>query len=254
MILTRLGNKRKVAELILPYFPPHNHYIEWFFGGGGMFFSKPLAQYNTLNDSDDDVFNLFMVLKLHKQLFYRQLELMPITDSLLQHWKKNKEIDPILKAIRFMFLSNFTFIGKGNTLIIEESNRKKNALKMVDFCFEHIKDATLMCDDFRNIPKRISFPTQAHKNRTFIYADPPYLGTDDNYKSGFLKQDTADLFKILVQTGIRFAISEFHNPFVFELAKYYNLNIIEIGKRSNLKNKNTEILVVNYDPFDKKYA
>jgi len=62
MILTRLGNKRAIAGKIQAYFPPHEIYIEPFFGAGGMFFYKPLAKYNFLNDLDSDVFNLFLVI------------------------------------------------------------------------------------------------------------------------------------------------------------------------------------------------
>lgn len=250
MILTRVGNKRRVADKIIPYFPQHDIFIEMFFGGGGMFFSKPLAKYNILNDNDDDVYNLFMVLKTQKKAFYRQLELLPITDSLFQYWRHNKETEPIMKALRFIMLSNFSYMGKMDTLRLGVNNVKSIALKNVDTCFEYIKDALLMCDDFRDVLKKI--PERDRNDKAFIYCDPPYLGTENTYKSIFEKQDTADLFKILVESNIKFAISEFHNPFVYELAKHYNLNIIEIGERSNLKNKNTEILIVNYTPLLKK--
>ena len=62
MILRRLGNKKKIAKEIQKYFPPHKIYIEPFFGAGGMFFNKPKAKYNIVNDLDSDVFNLFQVV------------------------------------------------------------------------------------------------------------------------------------------------------------------------------------------------
>ena len=44
MILRRLGNKKKLVELIVPYMPSHTTYIEPFMGAGGMFFyKKPIA-------------------------------------------------------------------------------------------------------------------------------------------------------------------------------------------------------------------
>lgn len=52
MILRRLGNKQAIAHKIIPYFPPHKIYIEPFFGAGGMFFNKPKAKYNIVNDLD----------------------------------------------------------------------------------------------------------------------------------------------------------------------------------------------------------
>lgn len=62
MILRRLGNKQAIAEKIIPYFPAHKIYIEPFFGAGGMFFNKPKAKYNIVNDLDSDVFNLFDII------------------------------------------------------------------------------------------------------------------------------------------------------------------------------------------------
>ena len=75
MILRRIGNKSKLAKEIQKHFPKHDIYIEPFFGAGGMFFNKPKAKYNFLNDIDADVFNLFQVVSLRKQeledLFFR---------------------------------------------------------------------------------------------------------------------------------------------------------------------------------------
>jgi DNA adenine methylase len=61
MILRRLGNKEKLAEKIYSTFPKHNVYLEPFFGTGSMYFLKPRAMHNIVNDIDDDVFNLWNV-------------------------------------------------------------------------------------------------------------------------------------------------------------------------------------------------
>ena len=111
MILRRLGNKSKIASDIQKYFPPHRLYVEPFFGAGGMFFNKPKAKYNILNDLDSDVFNLFQVVSNHKEELERMVYEMPIHSDLLQYWKDNTETEPIRKALRFLFLSNFTFMG-----------------------------------------------------------------------------------------------------------------------------------------------
>jgi len=50
MILRRLGNKKKIAHKIQAHFPEHKIYIEPFFGAGGMFFNKPKAKYNIVNN------------------------------------------------------------------------------------------------------------------------------------------------------------------------------------------------------------
>lgn len=62
-LVNRLGNKAAIAHKIVPFMPPHHVYVEPFFGGGGMFFNKPKAPINHLNDLDDDITNLYFVLK-----------------------------------------------------------------------------------------------------------------------------------------------------------------------------------------------
>ena len=46
MILTRLGNKRAIAQKIINNFPKHRTFIELFFGAGGIFFYKQQSDYN----------------------------------------------------------------------------------------------------------------------------------------------------------------------------------------------------------------
>jgi len=49
MILNRLGNKTRIAKDIIQHFPQHRTFIDMFFGAGGIFFNKPLADYNFCN-------------------------------------------------------------------------------------------------------------------------------------------------------------------------------------------------------------
>ena len=99
MILRRLGNKSAIATEIQKYFPKHRVYIEPFFGAGGMYFNKPKAKYNIVNDLDSDVFNLFIVVMNQKEELEKAFYLMPIHSDLLDYWKVNKETDPIKKSI-----------------------------------------------------------------------------------------------------------------------------------------------------------
>ena len=80
----------------------------------------------------------------------------------------------------------------------------------------------------------------------FIYADPPYLNTADNYSNSFTETDSIALFDALQATGCKFAMSEFDNEFILQQAKERGLNVHIIGERKNLKNRRTEILVTNY--------
>ena len=248
MILRRLGNKSAIADKIIPYFPAHKIYIEPFLGAGGMFFNKPKAKYNIVNDLDSDVFNLFQVVSNQKEELEQQFKMMPIHSDLLEYWKENKETEPIKKALRLLFLSNSTYLGKGNTLKIATDNNWKSLLyENIEITNKLLFDVQFGNDDFRKFLKNIYFEDRNNsRNDVFIYADPPYLGTDDNYSHSFTEQDSTDLFDCLTESGCKFAYSEFDHPFIIKQAEERKLNVHIIGERQNLKNRRTEILVTNY--------
>lgn len=246
MILNRLGNKTKMASKLEAYFPRHDLYVEPFFGAGGMFFNKAKAKYNILNDKDDDVFNLFEIVVKRKDDLYDMVYKMPIHQSLWMHWRKNKETDPLLKACRFLLLSNFGYMGKSETLRFASSNQKKLLMEYIDLTYKKIWDCEFSCLDAVKLIK--SIPTKQDKDavKIFIYNDPPYLDTTNNYQCGYTESDVVDLFNANASTNYNFAISEFDHPFILEKAKEHNLNIHYIGERLNMKNRRTEILITNY--------
>ena len=248
MILTRLGNKRKMKKELEQYFPNHKMRIELFFGAGGSYFYLPKPKYAILNDLDDDVFNLYQIILTRKEEFINEIKLMPVSESLVKYWRKNQECDPIKKALRFLLLSNFTYLGKGDTLRIGLENTKKVILKNIEPTFLWLQDATITNCDFREVIGKINFSEKLLKKEdAFIYLDPIYLGTTHCYKvPKWTVNDTEDCFKIMKYSGIPSAMSEFDNKEVLELADKYEMNVIPIKERQNIKKRSTEILITNY--------
>lgn len=248
MILRRLGNKQKIAKDIQTYFPQHSIYIEPFFGAGGMFFNKPKAKYNVVNDLDSDVFNLYDILLNRKDEFEEMFKLMPIHSDLIKYWKAYKGDDKLKRALAFLALSNFTLNGTGCNLrsnVLE--NPKKEVLIYLKQTIEYMQDVKFLNEDFRNFLSMLSFrPNSNEIKNSFIYCDPPYIETTDNYSNSFNKQDSIDLFDALESTKCKWAMSEFDNEFIIQEANKRELNINIIGERHNLKNKRTEILITNY--------
>jgi len=244
MILRRIGNKAALAKYIVPYFPYHKIYIELFFGAGGLFFNKPRAQYNFLNDFDSDIYNLFMILLNRRQELLELVKIMPVHQDLWDHWKKEQETDALRKALRFLFLSNFGYMGMPNTMHFAVSNDKAILLDNLAILQNKLLNCKFLNCDFRDVIKKIVF--RDDKKYSFIYADPPYLNTKNNYSHGFSEKDSEDLFNVLENSGIKWAMSELDNPFIIEQAKKRKLNIYFIIERKSLKNRCTEILITNY--------
>ena len=51
-IIPWLGGKRRLADKLIPLFPPHECYVEVFAGGAALYFLRPMpAQTEVLNDT-----------------------------------------------------------------------------------------------------------------------------------------------------------------------------------------------------------
>lgn len=254
MILRRLGNKKALAHKIYSLFPKHTTYAEPFFGAGGMFFYKPRAKYNLLNDLDNDVFNLWQVVQTRPDDLFAAMETMVVHESLFQYWRKNQETDPILQAVRFLMLSNFGLLGKTETFKVENGsiNTKKYILQGINQANSLLTDCLFTNKDAIAFLK--SIPQKEQNSSLFIYCDPPYLKTTDNYQEhGWDAESLSDLMLYLKSMNeVNFAISEFENDTVLQLAKEYGLYVTRIGERQSLKNRSTEILTTNYPVASQK--
>jgi len=177
---------------------------------------------------------------------------MPIHSDLLEYWKTKKETEPIKKALRFLFLSNLTFMGLGQGMRFTTASSKDILFKNIDKTNELLNDVQFNNIDFKKFLKSYQLRGQNDNNNALIYCDPPYLETNDNYSNSFTEEQSKELFDTLEETGCKFAMSEFDHPFILEQASKRNLNVIIIGERQNLKNRRTEILITNYKDNQQK--
>ena len=230
------------------YFPKHRMRIELFFGAGGSYFYLPEPKYSVVNDLDDDVTNLYLVIQNRSDELIKAIEEMPMSESLLKYWKKNTETDPIRKALRFLLISNMTYMGKGDTFSFALSNIKQTTIDAIPATFKKLRNVKIMNCDFREVLPKITFsPKLNDKKDCFLYLDPVYLDTNHNYRvPDWKEKDTIDCLDIMVNCGIKSAMSEFDHPFVVSEAIKRNLNIIYLKERANIKNRRTEILITNY--------
>jgi len=250
MVLTRLGNKKAMSSTIYDLFPPHRLRITLFFGAGGIFFNTPRAKFNILNDLDDNITNLFLVISERPDELIDTVSSMPISSTLLKHWKSNIPDCPVQKAARFLLISNFTYLGKGDTIRFGVGCEKDRLIPRIKETFLRLGDARIMCEDFRDVIGKISFyPSVLKREESFIYLDPVYLGTTHFYKvPKWTQDDTYDCFQIMDKEGIPAAMSEFDHPFVIEQAKRFGYIVTPIANRRNIKNTRQEVLITNYRP------
>ena len=66
-VLRYHGAKFRIRDFVISYFPSHRSYIEPYGGGASILLSKPRAHHEVYNDLDDDIVNLFRVLRAPDQ-------------------------------------------------------------------------------------------------------------------------------------------------------------------------------------------
>lgn len=248
MLLNRIGSKDRLLTKLLPYFPKHDIYIEMFFGSGSVFFNKPKANYSFLNDFDNEVYNVFDVLIRKKDELAAYLLKIPYHTAFWDECKNRKSDNDIERAVYFLCLSNFGYMGRGDTLRFGINNTKSILIENLEKAYLQIVNSNtlFMSTDFRDMFDKISFKHK-DKERSFIYADPPYFETENNYNVPKWKEkDTIDCFDVVFNQGINAALSEFDHPLILDLAKQKGLNIDILDERCNMKNRRIEVLITNY--------
>lgn len=74
-IIPWIGGKRRLADRLLPLFPPHDCYVELFCGGAALYFLRPVpAQCEVINDVNGELINLYRVVQHHLEEFVRQFK------------------------------------------------------------------------------------------------------------------------------------------------------------------------------------
>ena len=251
-MLNRRGNKTKLLPSLLPLFPAGVvTFIDMFAGSLSVSCAMlDRAKYVVANDADRDVSNLYHVWRDRPAELADALEVVPYHSDVLRRFREQPEQDDVWRAVAFIYKSNFSFLSNGETLKFGASHSRQIALNAIRDGFAAINRIQFMSTDFRDVLPRISWRRPSDTRGAFIYADPPYCGTDcASYGAPpWTEQDTVDLFALLSQSGLRFAISEFDGAFVRDLAMEHLLTVTTLGERRNIANRKTEILITNYAP------
>jgi DNA adenine methylase len=251
--IKRLGTKTKIMQKLIALFPEHDAFIEPFSGSGSVFFNKPQALYNFLNDADAHIALTYNMLQDPEQTaaLIDYLEFVPYS---VQIWEQIKVLQPqndVEKVAKFLILSSWGYMGKPNTLEIDLTDAKTQMLKLINATVKRLANGKIKWNscDFEKFLNSVGISEDLARSKTFIYCDPPYLNTSNNYDTPAWKVEDLERLILACQSkGCKFAISEFDSPDVLALQDKYNLQLNIIGEVKNLKNRRTEILLTNYTP------
>src|SRR6266511_6412524 len=84
--LSYIGGKRRIAKSLVALIPEHVTYVEPFAGGAQVFFHKPRAKVEVLNDLDEEIVNFLRVCQRHPQELSRVLRWQPASRRLFHRY------------------------------------------------------------------------------------------------------------------------------------------------------------------------
>ena len=273
------GGKTRVARRFVPHFPDHTDYREIFAGGAAVFFHKPLARKNWLNDLHPGLYALYIALRDRFDEFGRLCtEQTGDRRELFDRWAADRELmqarndDRIVeRAVQYYYLNRTVWGGR---VVFDE--RRKSRLYFsnprgwdnLDKKLAHLRQvsaklqgAKITCVDYARCLARVT-------PNTFIYADPPYYRestghiTDKLYDKSFGVECHRKLAVALAGTKARVMVSYDDCPEVRALYSGKQWRLVKLewkycgryavtkeAKASGTKEKKPtgrELLILNY--------
>ena len=263
------GGKRQLLPEIRKYLPnKFTTYYEPFLGAGAVLFDIQPSK-AIVNDINSDIINVYEViknnlddliedLKTHKNesdYFYGIRE--------LDRTNEFKEMSNIKKASRIIFLNKTCFNGLFRVNNQGQFNvpfgRYKNPNIINEITLKSISkylnnnNIKILNSDFVDSVKNI-------RENGFVYFDPPYDPISDSSSftgytlNGFNKDEQIRLKKLcdkLNDKGCKFLLSNSATPFILDLYKDYEINIVKASRSINSvgsgRGKINEVLVRNYE-------
>lgn len=178
-IIPWIGGKRRLASTLLPRFPAHQCYVEVFAGGAALYFLRPPAPVEVINDINGEIVNLYRVVQRHLEEFVRQFKWM-LTSRQVFEWQQAtapETLTDIQRAARFFYLQHTCFGGKveGQTFGTATTAPPVNLLRIEEqLSAAHLRlsGTTIERLDWASCLAKYDRP------HTFFYLDPPYWETE----------------------------------------------------------------------------
>jgi len=208
------GGKQNMLKYILPMIPAHTTYCEPFFGGGAVFFAKPKAKNEIVNDTLDILINFYRIAQTRFEELAREVELYLYSrrqyPEALDIIKGKVEADDVKRAAAWWFYINNTINHKINgsmrTSLGNDSPttlaKRKHALLSGEIV-SRLEGVTIDCYDALRVIDMYDTPD------TFFYVDPPYFNADMGHYGGYTEADFVALLDKLENIKGKFLLSSY---------------------------------------------
>lgn len=225
------GSKAAVAAQVVEHLGAHVHYVEVFSGSAAVLFAKPRSKIETLNDVDDDVVNLFRVLRDPNTATmlvqrctttaYARREFLTARTILTAGRAPlgGAAVDRVERAWAFLVAVNFSVSSSshstGWSVAVSDPGgsippaRWRAAVARLERTAARLEGVQVDCSDWREVLSRYDRPS------TVFYLDPPYhpeLRSGGRYRHEMTAGDHDELVETLLGLKGRAVLSGFAHP------------------------------------------
>ena len=258
MLFRFVGGKYYALKKLIHFWNiPHDEYREPLVGGGSVFFAKPKAKINWLNDLDKELMTTYSVISNPKRRSRFTVKLCDEIATKKRHgeiktYNPNSDVGI---ACKYYYLNRTSFSGKmknpvwgyrgGRSVPPERWNEK------IIPCGKKLEGVKITNGDFERVIRTPS------NGKTLMFVDPPYFIGKNNshYRHKFEYDDHLRLAILLSKSTHLFFLTYDDSTEIrkmYEWANVYDLDFVyrvensqaNAGKRRN----GNEIVITNYKP------
>lgn len=258
-ILKYPGAKWNLASWIISHMPPHESYLEPYFGSGAVFFNKEPARIETINDLDGEIVNFFSVCREHPEELARAINLTPWAREELKESQKVAD-DPVERARRTAVGCYMTFGSRRCSKSFRHSTGKykhygpDNAKlwgklpETIIQVAQRLKNAQIENRPAIDLIKSFDGP------EVLVYLDPPYMKDTrtlhgDQYHFEMSDQEHEELLKtIIIFTG-KVIISGYDHEMYNDYLKGWDMRSI----KSQIERGGTRTEILDVSTIEKNF-
>lgn len=253
------GGKQCMVNEILPLFPEHKIYVEPFFGGGAIFWAKDPCRCEIINDVNMNIVNFYEVLK---HSYFELRKRVEATLHSRETYKKAMVIydcpwlfadDPIIRAWAFWVATNQGFSTKIGSWGYDREKRATTIQNKIDDFNELLSDRLRYTQIEQNEAHKVIISRDSID--TFIYADPPYIDSNQGHYGGYTHEHYRRDLDALASIKGRFLLSSYPSDILDEYIKKYGWSTKHVvktlsagnGAQFKTRGQKIEALTANYD-------
>ncbi|WP_420582101.1 DNA adenine methylase [Reichenbachiella sp.] len=253
------GGKQSMVKTILPLIPDHRIYVEPFFGGGAIFWAKEPSTTEVVNDVNMNIVNFYEVLK---HGYFDLKKKVEATLHSRETYKKAMVIydcpwlfadDPVVRAWAFYVVTNQGFGCKIGTWGYDRHKRTHSIQNKIDRFNEELSQRLKYVTIEENAAHKV-ISSRDHED-TFVYADPPYIDSNQGHYGGYSEKDfRRDLDALAAMKG-KFLLSSYPSTVLDEYIKANGWHTIHVdkllaagnGRVMKQRKRKVEVLTANYE-------